>query len=138
MFLKLYIAKAYDIVRWDYLLEVLEQYGFEPHWRGWVFALLSTTSTAILLNGAMGRWFKHFAGLRQGDPLSPLLFILVMEPLQRLLELATKEQLLSPVNNSAIKLRASLYVDDAAILQHILNPDLRHFWTCFWPSYQSV
>lgn len=119
LFLKLDIAKAFDTERWDYLMEVLEQFGFGPRWREWVTALLSTASTAVLLNKARGKWFKHGAGLRQGDPLSPFLFILAMEPLQRLLEIATTEQMLSPINNRVAKSRTSLYADDAAIF---VNP----------------
>jgi hypothetical protein len=95
LFLKLDIAKAFDSVRWDYLLEVLETMGFGPRWRGWVSILLSTASSAVLLNGVRGKWFRHFTGLRQGDPLSPMLFILAMEPLQRLFHIAASDGLLS-------------------------------------------
>ena len=119
LFLKLDIAKAFDTVRWDYLMEVLEHFGFGSRWRGWVSALLATASTSVLLNGSRGAWFKHYTGLRQGDPLSPMLFILAMEPLQRLLDLSTQEEVLSPINNRAATLRTSLYADDAAIF---LNP----------------
>ena len=119
LFLKLDIAKAFDTVRWDYLMEVLEHFDFGSRWRGWVSALLATASTSVLLNGSRGAWFKHYTGLRQGDPLSPMLFILAMEPLQRLLDLSTQEEVLSPINNRAATLRTSLYADDAAIF---LNP----------------
>jgi hypothetical protein len=95
LFLKLDIAKAFDSVCWDYLLEVLETMGFGPRWRGWVSILLSTASSAVLLNGVRGKWFRHFTGLRQGDPLSPMLFILAMEPLQRLFHIAASDGLLS-------------------------------------------
>jgi hypothetical protein len=55
LFLKLDIAKAFDTVRRDFLLEVLEQMGFRSRWRAWVSILLASSSTAILLNGTQGR-----------------------------------------------------------------------------------
>lgn len=119
LFLKLDIAKAFDSVRWDYLLEVLEQLGFGPKWRYWVLTLLSSATTSVLLNDARGRWFTHRRRLRQGDPLSPMLFILAMDPLQKLMDLATREQKLSPIQHRAAKLRISLFADDAVMF---INP----------------
>jgi hypothetical protein len=75
----------------------------------------STTTTRILLNSVIGQPFKHRRGLWQGDPLSPLLFILAMNPLQRLLELATQEGLLHPIGADPVKMRTSLYADDIAL-----------------------
>jgi mannosylglycoprotein endo-beta-mannosidase len=124
IFLKLDIAKAFDSVRWDYLMEVLRQFGFGTRWRGWISSLLRTASTAILLNGVRGKWFKHYRGLRQGDPLSPMLFILAMEPLQRLLELSTADGLLSPFNSSLARLRISMYADDAAVFVKPIREEL--------------
>ena len=119
LFMKLDIAKAFDTVRWDYLQEVLEQFGFGHRWESWVTTLLATSASSILLNGARGKWFKHRTGLRQGDPLSPMLFILAMEPLHLMLQRATDQGLLLPINNRRAKLRISLFADDAAIF---LNP----------------
>jgi hypothetical protein len=124
LFLKLDIAKAFDSVRWDFLLEVLQQFGFGNKWRSWISTLLSTSSTATLINGARGRWFNHYRGLRQGDPLSPMLFILAMEPLQRLFDQAASDGLLSPICSSAAKLRVSLYADDAAVFVQPTKEDV--------------
>jgi hypothetical protein len=125
LFLKLDISKAFDSVRWDYLLEVLEAFGFGSRWRGWISCLLRTSSTSILLNGVQGQRYRHRRGLRQGDPLSPMLFILAMEPLQRLLEVAASEGLLSPIRNRVARLRCSMYADDAAVFVNPIKEEIQ-------------
>jgi hypothetical protein len=82
--LKLDVAKAFDTVQWPFLLDVLQAMGFGTHWRRWIATLLSTATSCILLNGQPGRPIRHRLGVRQGDSLSPLLFICVMEVLGRL------------------------------------------------------
>jgi hypothetical protein len=93
--MKLDIHKAFDTINWSYLLEVLEALGFGPRWREWVSILFCTATSSVLLKGHRGPNFNHGKGVRQGDPLSPMLFILAMDPLQRLLELATQQGILS-------------------------------------------
>lgn len=73
--LKIDIAKAFDSVDWPFLLEVLQHIGFLRRWTNWISILLSTASTKILMNGRPGRRIAHARGLRQGDPISPMLFI---------------------------------------------------------------
>lgn len=120
IFLKLDIAKAFDSVGWGYLLQTLAAFGFGHRWRNLISIILSSSSSRILLNGAPGSPFKHMCGLRQGDPLSPMLFILAMEPLQRLFELASDHAILTKLGPQAATLRTSMYADDAALF---LNPD---------------
>ena len=97
LFLKLDISKAFDSVDWSFLLEILSHLGFGPAWRTIISNLLHTASTQIMLNGEPGLSISHQRGLRQGDPLSPMLFILVMDVLNSLFLKAEAEGLLSPL-----------------------------------------
>lgn len=115
VFLKLDFAKAFDSVHWPYLIDVMKAYGFGQRWRDIICQLLASSSSRILLNGCPGPAFTHLKGLRQGDPLSPMLFILAMDPLLRMLDAATARGLLEPIPQNAVRMRASLYADDAAI-----------------------
>lgn len=116
---KLDITKAFDSVRWDYLLALLQRKGFPTRWIDWLGALLSSSTSQVLLNGSPGQRIKHGRGLRQGDPLSPLLFILAIDPLQRILSKATELGAISKLRGRTTRLRISMYADDAVIF---INP----------------
>ena len=71
---KLDLEKAYDHVNWDFLLYLLRRSGFSEKWRHLIFFFcLSTIRFSILVNGNTCGFFRSTRGLRQGDPLSPLL-----------------------------------------------------------------
>jgi hypothetical protein len=124
LFLKLDIHKAFDTVNWSYLLEIMQALGFGHRWREWISFLFCTATSTPLLNGQRGPSFGHGRGVRQGDPLSPMLFILAMDPLQRLLDLVTAQGTLSPLPPYAAKWRISMYADDAAIFTNPTKDDL--------------
>jgi hypothetical protein len=115
LFLKLDLTKAFDSVSWAFLLEVLTHLGFGNRWRNLISNLLATSSTQILLNGFPGEQIRHRRGLRQGDPLSPMLFVLVMDVLSSLFKVAEEKQLLSSLEGAIMKSRLSLYADDVVL-----------------------
>jgi hypothetical protein len=126
---KLDIRKAFDSVRWEYILDLLLRRGFPPRFRNWIAALFSTATPRVLLNGIAGEPIVHGRGLQQGDPLSPLLLVLAIDPITQILEEATHVGLLHKLRGRGVILRTSLYADDAAmfvapfkdVIQHLIH-----------------
>ncbi|KAK1606196.1 hypothetical protein QYE76_029880 [Lolium multiflorum] len=113
---KIDFRKAFDSVNWDSLLTILKARGFDDRWCLWMKSILDTGHTAILLNGVPGAWIRCRNGLRQGDPLSPYLFIIVADVLQRLIAHASSsDSLLHPLSSGA-PCPVLQYVDDTLIL----------------------
>lgn len=122
--LKVDLAKAFDTVAWPFMLEVLEHIGFPVRWRDWLSAMLGSASTKVLVNGRLGRRICHARGLRQGDPLSPLLFVIVMEVLNAMIAKVDRRAVLAPLPGSASSCRASVYADDLVVF---LSPSTQDF-----------
>ena len=118
MVFKADFEKAYDSLSWKYLDHVLKQFGFGSKWRGWIRECLHSARTSILVNGSPTSEFSLKCGLRQGDPLSPFLFILIMEGLHIAIEDAIHQHLISGVNigDSNMHLSHLFYADDVVML----------------------
>ncbi|KAL9691865.1 hypothetical protein QQ045_012292 [Rhodiola kirilowii] len=84
--LKLDISKAYDSVEWDFLKQAMETFGFPVRFVDWIMACVSSVKFSVLVNGGLEGYFGSRRGLRQGDPMSPYLFTLVMEVLSRVMD----------------------------------------------------
>lgn len=114
--LKLDFRKAFDSVNWSSLDAILAARGFDHSWRGWVSSILSTGKTSILLNGVPGNWITCHNGLWQGDPLSPYLFIIVANVLQRMVRRASDLGLLVHPLDPSLPCPVLQYADDTLIL----------------------
>ena len=95
---KLDVEKAYDHVNWGFLIYMLDHCGFPKKWRRWVSFCISTVKFSFLINGTPYGFFKSSKGIRQGDLLSPLLFVIVMDAFSKMLDKVVRNGLMSRVS----------------------------------------
>ena len=91
---KLDIKKAYDHVNWEALLDLLKRMGFGVRWCRWIHTCISTVQFSVLFNGSPTDFFGSSRGLKQGDPLSPMLFLVMMEVFSKMMKRAEGASLL--------------------------------------------
>lgn len=118
--------KAFDSVSWRYLDHVMCMMGFGVKWRNWIRSCLHSARSSILINGSPTSEFSLKRGLRQGDPLSPFLFIIIMEGLHIALRDAMAANLFHGVKLSPSSLRIShlFYADDVIIVSEWDHRDM--------------
>ncbi|XP_071694886.1 uncharacterized protein [Rutidosis leptorrhynchoides] len=88
--LKIDIQKAYGTVNWCFLRDILNGFGFHHRTVQWIMECVTSSSFSICVNGGIEGFFKGGRGLRQGDPMSPYLFTLIMEVLSLIISKYTK------------------------------------------------
>lgn len=115
--LKLDFEKAFDTVEHSTILLILQHMCFPSRWLSWIRSILSSGSSAVLLNEVPGKFFKCKHGVRHGDPLLPLLFVLAAELLQILVNKAASINLLkAPIPHEAGEFPIIQYADDTLLL----------------------
>ncbi|KAJ9690749.1 hypothetical protein PVL29_013085 [Vitis rotundifolia] len=135
---KLDLEKAYDCINWDFLLSVMQKMGFGEKWAGWIKWCISTASFSVLVNGSPTDFFRSSRGLRQGDPLSPYLFVLGMEALSSLINRAVRKGFLSGCKirgreDSGIQVSHLLFADDTLIFCEDSQDQLAFLsWLLLW------
>lgn len=111
---KLDMAKAYDRLSWGFLIRVMRALGFSNHWCDLVFRCISNCSYSIKWEGEIFGYFRSMRGVRQGDPLSPTLFIIAMEWFSKSLNQAIDNDTIQPYKtlNRADIISHLLFADD--------------------------
>nr|ABN09154.1 RNA-directed DNA polymerase (Reverse transcriptase) [Medicago truncatula] len=114
---KVDISKAFDTLNWKFLLKVLKQFGFSETFCNWIDAILQSAKLSICINGSQQGYFSCSRGVRQGDPLSPLLFCLAEDVLSRSLTKLVEQGKLKQMRGTRNCLVPShiLYADDIMI-----------------------
>lgn len=114
--LKLDFRKAFDSVDWEALDCIMQAKGFPPQWSHWIHLLNVSSQTAVMLNGVPGKWIQCKRGLRQGDLLSPYLFVIVADLLQQMINRASSQQLLQHPLVDDLPCPVLQYADDTIIV----------------------
>lgn len=117
MALKLDISKAYDCVEWDYLEAIMRKMGFADRWISLIMSCVRTVSYSILVNGSPQGHILPGRGLRQGDPLSPYLFLLCAEGLSSLIMAAKRDGRITglSVAKEGARLSHLFFADDSVL-----------------------
>ncbi|KAJ0454037.1 putative RNA-directed DNA polymerase [Helianthus annuus] len=126
--LKIDFEKAYDNINWNFLIDILRQMGFSEKWCLWIKGVVSSARASVLVNGSPTFEFKCHKGMRQGDPISPFLFVIVMEALSCMIVRACGLGILKGVSlpNGGPVVSHLFYADDAVIMgewsrENVLN-----------------
>ena len=119
--LKIDFEKTYDSIRWDFVEKVLQRKGFDDRLIRWIMSTMKGGKVCININGENGGYFRTHRGLRQGDPLSPLLFNMAADSLAHLLDKAKEHGYIKGVVPHLINggLTHLQYADDTLLMMGV-------------------
>ncbi|GJS85004.1 RNA-directed DNA polymerase, eukaryota, partial [Tanacetum coccineum] len=126
MIFKVDFEKAFDSVKWDYLDETLKAFGFGLKWRNWISSCLNNAMGSVLVNGSPTLEFQFHKGLKQGDPISPFLFILIMETLHLTFKRVLNAGLYKGISlNDSFTISHLFYADDVVFIGEWNNNNIQ-------------
>lgn len=116
-FIKVDFPKAFDSIDWDFLFDILKARGFGSRWLGWIHCLLNTSKASILVNRSPNGYVRYQRGLKQGSPMTPLLFVLVTNVLCTMFRNVLHSHIPIGVSLGAFGSKRNLhYADDLLVL----------------------
>eukprot|EP00253_Pinus_taeda_P004733 PITA_04733 len=119
MLLKIDLSKAFDSISWEYTQKILRAFGFASSWIRWISSLISSMFFSILINGVPSSTFRPSRGIKQGDPLSPFLLVIMAEGLGRSINSAILSRNLKGITlHQAPTISHQQFVDDNMIFGH--------------------
>ncbi|XP_042029886.1 uncharacterized protein LOC121776786 [Salvia splendens] len=129
---KIDMAKAYERVQWPFLFKVLRRMGFPEAWISLMEGCISSCWFSILINGAPSGFFKSTRGLRQGDPISPALFVIAADYLSRALDklILGQKEMTFKASRRCIEISHLAYADDLIIFTQVAATSLRRLRAC--------
>jgi len=115
--LKLDFEKAYDKVNWNLLFECMEKRGFNQKWCNWIKQVVIGGTVNVKVNNSIGPYIKSYKGVRQGDPLSPILFNLSADCLTTMVSKAQQNGLITGLVEHIIPHGVAIlqYADDTIV-----------------------
>ncbi|XP_020262425.1 probable tocopherol O-methyltransferase, chloroplastic [Asparagus officinalis] len=124
--IKVDFYKAFDCVSWDFLINLLKARGFSNTWCSWILNILSSAKSVVLVNGSPSAFFQCHRGLKQGDPLSPLLFLLIVDVLTKMISSSALSGDLSDLNlkGELNHIRTLQFADDTLIFCKATRRDI--------------
>lgn len=126
------MSKAYDRVEWNFLEELLIILGFDIKWVQWVMTCVRSVSYSVIVNGTSFGHIQPERGIRQGDPLSPFLFILCAKALVHIMNKAEREGRLTGMRltQDSPSIQHLLFADDSLFLCHATLKECSEFLSC--------
>ncbi|GKU94710.1 hypothetical protein SLEP1_g8163 [Rubroshorea leprosula] len=124
---KVDFEKAYDKVCWEFMDYMMMRLGFNETWRKWILECLRSSLVFVLINGSPTNQFSVSKGIRQGDPLSPFLFLIVVEGLNGLVASAVEKGIYKGVRvgNEGVMVSHLQFADDTVFFEEATKDNIK-------------